>query len=170
VVELSDNHVLVIKLNTHKPIELKPLDLVSEEIDFLLSKEKVTKALTQQANELLALLAAGSSVETVAANAQLEWQVAADVKRGAPQVDRQLLSQMFELAKPVATQPINSVQVLDSGDVVVAQLTVVKAGSLPEMEDAQKRALTQRFAQELANGELAIYQSSLNDNAAVDIY
>ena len=170
VVELSDNHVLVIKLNTHKPIELKPLDLVSEEIDFLLSKAKVTKALTQQANELVALLAAGSSVESVADNAQLEWQVAADVKRGAPQVDRQLLNQMFELAKPVASQPINSVQVLDSGDVVVAQLTVVKAGSLPEMEEAQRRALTQRFAQELANGELAIYQSSLNDNAAVDIY
>jgi peptidyl-prolyl cis-trans isomerase D len=170
VIELSDNHVLVIKLNTHKPVEIKPLELVSEEIQFVLTKEKVTKALTEQANELITELAAGKSVEAVAASAELEWQVAADVKRGAPQVDRQLLNQIFELPKPQATEPVNTVQVLDSGDVVVAQLTVVKAGSLPEMEESQKRALTQRFAQELANGELAIYQSVLNDNAAVDIY
>ena len=53
---------------------------------------------------------------------------------------------------------------------VVAQLTVVQAGQLPKMEEAQKKALQQRLASELAGGEMGIYQSSLNDDASVDIY
>lgn len=170
VIELSDNHVVVVKLNTHKPVEIKALALVTQEIEALLVKQKVTTALTAKADLLINEIASGKSVASVADAAKLEWQVAADVKRGAPEVNPELLTAIFELPKPQNEVGINTIEALSSGDVVVAQLTVVKAGNLPEMEAAQKQVLIQRLANELAGGEMAIYQSSLNDNASVDIY
>lgn len=170
VIELSDNHVVVVKLNNHKPVEIKALTLVTQEIEALLVKQKVTAALTAKADLLINEIVSGKSVASVADTEQLEWQVAADVKRGAPEVNPELLTAIFELPKPQNEKGVNTIEALTSGDVVVAQLTVVKAGSLPVMDAAQKQVLIQRLANELAGGEMSIYQSSLNDNASVDIY
>ncbi len=170
VIELSDNHVVVIKLNTHKPVETKALEVVSDDIKVLLTKQKVTAALTEKADTLIADIETGKSVSSVAETAGLEWQVAANVTRSAPDVDPELLGAVFDLPKPQDETGVTTIEALSSGDVVVAQLTVVQAGQLPAMEAAQKQALKQRLANELAGGEMAIYQSSLNDDASVDIY
>ncbi len=170
LIELSDNHVVVIKLNNHKPVETKPLAVVSDDIKSLLIKQKVTAELTERADALIASIVEGKSVSAVAEASNLEWQVAANVTRSAADVDAELLEAVFELPKPQDEKGVTLIEPLSSGDVVVAQLTVVQPGQLPSMEDAQKQALKQRLANELAGGELAIYQSSLNDEATVDIY
>ncbi|MGH1374539.1 MAG: SurA N-terminal domain-containing protein [Cellvibrionaceae bacterium] len=170
VIELSDNHVVVVKLNQHKPVETKALDVVSDEIKTLITQQKVTAALTEKADALVADIKDGKSVSSVAEDSSLEWQVAANVTRSAPDVEPELLRAVFDLPKPQNEKGVTTIKALSSGDVVVAQLTVVQAGQLPTMEEAQKKALQQRLASELAGGEMGIYQSSLNDDASVDIY
>ncbi len=170
VIELSDNHVVVVKLNQHMPSVIMPLEDVREEIVLDLTKLKVTEQLTERAGGIVEQLESGQSLQATAEAEGLEWQVSAETKRGDSVAHRELMTRMFELPKPVDATPVNTVLPVASGDVLVAQLTVVKAGTLPDMDDAQKRAIKQRVAQELANSELAIYQSMLNDKASVEIY
>ncbi|MAZ86357.1 MAG: peptidylprolyl isomerase [Cellvibrionaceae bacterium] len=170
VIELSDNHVVVVKLNKHMPSALMPLEDVRDEVVLDLTKIKVTEQLTLRAQEIVKKLESGQSLQATAEAEGLEWQVSADTPRGQGQVNRELMTRIFELPKPVGASAVNTVLPVANGDVLVAQLTVVKAGTLPPMDDAQKRAISQRLAQELANSELAIYQSMLNDKASVEIY
>ncbi len=143
---------------------------VRDEIVLDLTKDKVTEQLTERAEAIVDQLEGGQSLQVVAETEGLEWQVSAETKRGDNQGSRELLARIFELPKPVDATPVNTVLPVASGDVLVAQLTVVQAGTLPTMDDSQKRAISQRLAQELANSELAIYQSMLNDEASVEIY
>ncbi len=170
VIELSDNHVVVLKLNKHMPSVVMSMTDVRDEIVLDLTKDKVTEQLTERAEAIVDQLEGGQSLQVVAETEGLEWQVSAETKRGDNQGSRELLARIFELPKPVDATPVNTVLPVASGDVLVAQLTVVKAGMLPTMDDSQKRAISQRLAQELANSELAIYQSMLNDEASVEIY
>lgn len=170
VIELSDNHVVVLKLNKHMPSVVMPMTDVRDEIVLDLTKDKVTEQLTERAEAIVDQLEGGQSLQVVAETEGLEWQVSAETKRGDNQGSRELLARIFELPKPVDATPVNTVLPVASGDVLVAQLTVVQAGTLPTMDDSQKRAISQRLAQELANSELAIYQSMLNDEASVEIY
>lgn len=170
VIELSSNHVVVVKMNKHMPSVVMPMAEVRDEIVLDLTKAKVTEQLTERAKGIVSQLESGQALQITAEAEGLDWQVSADTKRGDAHVNPELMTRMFDLPKPVDTTPVNTVLSVASGDVLVAQLTVVKAGTLPAMDDSQKRAIRQRLAQELANSELAIYQSMLNDNASVEIY
>jgi peptidyl-prolyl cis-trans isomerase D len=169
VIELTDNHVIVIKLREHKPSAVKPFAEVETEIREALTRNKAAEILRQQAEQLAEKVKSGTDVETVAAEAGVEWQVKAGAKRSDLTVDRALLEHIFAQPKP-ADKPLITTLQLDSGDYVVAQLTVVAAGELPEMTPEQKRSIRQRLAQELGSGELGVYQAALKQAAQVEVY
>lgn len=170
IIEISDNHVVVLKVNEHHSAAVQPLEDVTADIQQRITKAKVTELLSARGAQLLAQLKDGQPLEALAEKESLEWQVKADVTRSEPSVDRELLGHIFTLAKPVDQQPVNTQISLANGDTVIAQLTVVKAGSLPDMEPAQKIAVKQRLGQEIGSSEFSVYQSALNDAASIDIY
>lgn len=170
VIEISDNHVVVVKLKEHHEAEVKPLDEVQDEVKDIVTRDKVAVILNDQANELLAKLNQGSQLEALASDLGLDWQVKADARRNDQNIDRELLAHLFNLPKPQPSDAVNTSLPLQNGDVVVAQLTVVKPGTLPDMDQAQLLALKQRLSQELGGQELATYQKALNESADIEIY
>lgn len=170
VLNLSDNHVVVVKLKDHKQPEVKPLADVSEEIKALLTKDKVETILGEQAQQFAGALDKGKNLETLATEKGVEWQVETDIQRNNRSIDTELLTHIFALPKPQESKPINTTVTLANGDTVVAQLTVVKPGKLPELDESQLTGVKQRLAQDIGGSEIATYQNSLNDSADVEIY
>jgi peptidyl-prolyl cis-trans isomerase D len=161
VIDLSDNHVVVVKLKEHKEPAVQPLAEVAETVESILTRQKVDAILTAQAEALLAELEQGKSIEALAEEHELEWQVKAEVQRNDRSVDPELLTYIFSLPKPQGA-PVNNFLILPEGDAVLAQLTVVAPGKVPDLDEQQMAALKQRLAQDMGNAELSNYQDSLN--------
>lgn len=170
VIDLSDNHVVVVKLKDHKLPEVKPLADISDEIKVMLIKDKVEAILGDQAKELAAALQSGQNLEALATEKGIDWQVKTDVQRNDRSLDMQLLNHVFTLPKPQESKPVNTTLTLANGDTVVVQLTVVKPGKLPDLDESQMTGIKQRLAQDIGGSEIATYQESLNTSADVEIY
>ncbi|WP_439134449.1 SurA N-terminal domain-containing protein [Pseudomaricurvus sp.] len=170
VIDLTDNHVVVVKLKEHKQPEVKPLTEVSEEVKAILTKQKVENILSEQAQEYAGALEEGENLEALATEKGVDWQVKTDVQRNDRSMDMELLSHIFTLPKPQGSEPVNTTLTLANGDTVVAQLTVVKPGELPELDESQLTGIKQRLAQDIGGAEMATYQNSLNDSADVEVY
>lgn len=170
VIDLSDNHVVVVKLKDHKLPEVKPLADISDEIKAMLIKDKVEAILGDQAKELAAALQSGQNLEALATEKGIDWQVKTDVQRNDRSLDMQLLNHVFTLPKPQESKPVNTTLTLANGDTVVVQLTVVKPGKLPDLDESQMTGIKQRLAQDIGGSEIATYQESLNTSADVEIY
>lgn len=170
VIDLSDNHVVVVKLKDHKLPAVKPLADIFDEVKSMLTKEKVEAILVDQAKELVAALENGQNLEALATEKGIDWQVKTDVQRNDRSLDPQFVNHMFALPKPQESKPVNSTLTLANGDTVVAQLTVVKPGKLPDLDESQMTGIKQRLAQDIGSAEISTYQESLNTSADIDIY
>lgn len=170
VIDLSDNHVVVVQLKQHRQAEMQPLTEVTAEIERIVTRQKADALLTAKADELIAELDKGKTLEALAEEQGLEWQVKADVQRNDRSVDPELLTYVFALPKPQGSKPVNTSMILPEGDAVVAQLTVVSAGKMPELDSAQLAAVKQRLAQDMGDAELSTYQDSLRAAAKIKMY
>lgn len=169
VIEISPNHVVVVKLKDYKPSLLSPFTDVKDEIIARLSEEKIREQLTARAEKFVAELEAGASMERLADANSLQWQVKAGVLRNESSVSGELINRIFSLPKP-DDKAVNTTFTLPNGDQVVAQLTVVEAGTLPALDEAQTRSVLQRLSQELGSNEFAVYQSALDERAKIETY
>ncbi len=168
-IEVSDNHVVVVKLKEHQPSHVKPFTMVSSDIEEILTREAAVAELTARAEQLLADLSTGTTIEALANANQLEWEAYADVNRTSAEVSAELIDHVFRLPKP-DKQPVNSFVTLPSGDVVVLQFTVVKPGAFPDIEPEQRVALRQRLAQEYGNLEMVSFQNALTNSSTIELY
>lgn len=170
VIDLSDNHVVVVKLKQHKQAAVQPLADVTPEIERIVARQKADALLQAKAESMIAALDQGKSIEALAEEQGLEWQAKADVQRNDRSVDAELLTYMFAQPKPQDAKPINTFMILPEGDGVVAQLTVVNAGKTPELDAQQLAAVKQRLAQDMGDAELSTYQDSLRAEAKIKAY
>lgn len=169
IIEVADDEVIVVRVKEFFPSKLKELAQVSEDIKETLIRQGAETLLTQQADAYIQQLQQGKSIETLATEHALEWQVSANTQRSDSTIERDLLQRVFELPKPVDVG-VNSGLVLSNGDYVVMQLTVVKAGKLPEMEESEKLAIMRNYGSQLGEVEFSTYQESLQSRATIDIY
>ncbi|MYM62328.1 SurA N-terminal domain-containing protein [Pseudomaricurvus sp. HS19] len=170
VIEVGDSHVVVVKLKQHIPAQVKPLEEVQTEIADLLTRQKVEVAHAAEAADLIAKLQQGSGVQDTAEAQGLQWQAHPEVARNSVEADPGLLQHVFELPKPATDSAVTSQVTLDNGDTVVIQLTVVKPGQLLDFTAEEMVALQQRFAQEMGNVDMVLFQNALQSRADVEIY
>mgnify|MGYP000324288603 CR=1 FL=1 len=168
VIELSDDHVAVIRLAEHKPAHIRPLADVREAIVETLKREQAEAQLASRAAALEAQLREGADAEAVAKESNLEWQVNLAVTRRAPKVDSEVLSAAFALPKP-DTEPSVAGLHLAGGDYVIVSLTKVADGELASLGEAERSRLQTALARSAGTEEYTAYQAWLQDRADVEI-
>ena len=75
VLELGDDYFTVIKLNEFKDEELRPLAEVKDSINEKLADEKLEILMKEESEKLLVELRDGETIEALAKNNNLDWQV-----------------------------------------------------------------------------------------------
>ncbi len=170
VIEVGDSHVVVVKLKDHKPSQVRPLEEVQTEIVDLLTRSKVEMAHEAEAGALIDKLGQGDGVQAVAEAAGLQWQAHPEVARSSVEADPGLLKHVFDLPRPAADTAVTSQVTLANGDTVVVQLTVVKPGQLQDLSADEMFAVQQRFAQEMGNMDMVLFQNALQEQADIEIY
>ncbi len=105
-IEISDTHLVVLRVVDHKPAVVKPLGEVQEEIKTILQNEKAKLMAEERGETILKRLEAGVDRDQVAEEFGFEWTVKSAVNRDDPQVKRSILRAAFRLGRPEAGKPV----------------------------------------------------------------
>ena len=166
VLELGDDRYVVIKLKEFFPSRQKELDEVIDIVSEALTLELAQQQLATQGEELLARVEAGDSVESVAKEAGLEWQVGQSVKRATRSVNEEVKARVFQLSVP-REKPINQGFYAVNGDYILVSLTAVTPGDASKMSAEQKASLIYTVQSVNSSRDVEAYQQSLLADAEV---
>ncbi|MCW8925952.1 MAG: SurA N-terminal domain-containing protein [Xanthomonadales bacterium] len=170
-INLDENRLVMIKLKKHLPAAIKPIDEVRDEIVATLRDNMARDLARTQAEELLATALDGeASLETLAADAGLDYSSHEAVKRNTQVPDAMLVQEVFRLGKPVEGKPVDAV-LPTSGGFAVVELTEVKPGEFSE-ENAQfmKLQVERAVANGVASQEASALMRQLRTAADVQVY
>lgn len=166
VLELGPGHALVLRVTNHQEARTLAFDEVRTEIERTLKREAAIEQASTLANTLKAEINAGKSVEDVAKEHGYEWQVSLNTQRGAGNVNRDILREVFSLPLP-GDAPIVSSFPTSDGNYAVVSLTQVKPGDIESMSTEEKAAFRQRLADMASDYSFAAYQQALEQSSKI---
>jgi peptidyl-prolyl cis-trans isomerase D len=169
VIELAGQHFVVLRVHTHNLPEVRPLDEVRDDIAARISEEMSRDAVRVEAERLLAELRDGASVESLANERGLEWQVELGADRGNPNVPPQVLARAFQLPRPGEAGSQVDYALLPGGDAVVIELSRVSAGGIDSMNAADRERLAQQLRSEYGGLLDAEYRNGLRASAEINV-
>lgn len=137
VLELSDTHFLVLRVNEHQPAQAQSLEEVRPRIVRLLKQRQAQQLALEAAATIQTELEAGTAPEKLAQGYDSRWQTPGTIAR-QPKQDEQLPRTIrdtaFEMPEPANGASSVTTTVLPDGRVAVIRLQAVKTGELPSGE------------------------------------
>lgn len=169
VLELDADHWVVLRVRTHHPAEIMPLEQVRERIVASIVDERSRLAVENAAAEAVAALRAGTSVESYANTAGYDWQVELGANRRNLIVPREILQAAFSLAAPEEGAATVDFVLSANGDALVFELDRVSPGNLQALPMEEQQALQQIVGSEYAQVIDTEYQQGLRDSAEINV-
>jgi len=144
VIELSGNRHVVLRVAAVTPAAQKPLQEVRGFIVDTLADQAAEQALTAAAEDVLARLRGGESVEAIALEQEYNWQVELGVKRDSNVIARELNQRVFTLPVPGEGESLFDFILTSNDEAQVVELFRVSPGSLESLSKTEKEQLQQR--------------------------
>lgn len=169
LIELADDHVVVLRVTAHELPAPQTLDAVAEEIREELARRAAEGLVSEAADAFVAAVVPGAEDQAAAEEHGGRWNAPIWAERASPEVPTEVLAAAFGLGRPEAGNPTRELVPLVNGDRAVLLLSGVQAGEpedIPrELRDERQREL----AEQAAGIELAGYVEGVVDNATVRI-
>jgi peptidyl-prolyl cis-trans isomerase D len=170
VVQLAEDHVLVLRVTDHHLPVTKPLDEVREQIREELVRERAEQLADEAADAFLADLEQGRDPVEAAAERRGEWHAAQWVMRTDATAPTEVLTAAFGMPKTAtATAPLRDAVALVSGGQAVVVVTGVEAGRPETLSAEEREQRRQQLADQAARAELTSYAGNVRDSARVRI-
>lgn len=166
VLEISDNHAIVLRLDERKPEELKPLEEVRDQILAELKREKGQSQAQEKADALLLAVSAGTALSEAASVQGVTPADAVWSKRDNPAVDRAVLSQVFSLPRGKGGSPVWAQVANTAGNPVVLGLKALRTA---EVEAEEVAPADVQLAQQQGNAAFQALQLGMREVAEVAI-
>ena len=125
IIEISQTHHVVVRVNSHELGKLQSFEDVYESIRENLIREKAAELAESSAREMVAMLESGSVTRFVADQYGLEWQVFPSADRNHAVLDPVIRDHAFTLPRPAEGDKSIGYTGLPDGDVVVISVTNV---------------------------------------------
>jgi peptidyl-prolyl cis-trans isomerase D len=170
LVELADDHVVVLRVTAHHLPTVKPLAEVQDQI-----KEELTRAQAEELSEqaaiafLAAVKLAGADPSVVAAAQNGTWSAPAWVERTDASVPTEVLAAAFALPKPAAGAVAREQVALANGSHAVLALSNVQAGAPDSVAQTERDQRQRQLADQSAYAEITSYVGTLREQATVRI-
>ena len=166
VIDLGDDRYVVLKLNQFISERQKELSEVRSSVVSALTASESARILAEKGAVLLAEIVAGSSVERVAKDRGLAWQVGNSVNRRGTDVNAEVRSRVFAFPIPASESVIDGFY-MSNGDYVVAELTKVVSGDLGALGKEARGSLAAATLSIKAGRDVLAYQETLREKADV---
>ena len=166
VLDLGNDRYVVIKLNESISARQKELNEVRSTVENALRAATASQQIAERGAALLAAVNGGKTIEAVAKENGLDWQVALDVKRNSGGVNPEILSAVFQLQAPVETAVVEGF-FMRNGDYIVASLNDVTPGDLSRLSKQQRANLAGAADSIVSGRDFQAYQASLMSAAEI---
>lgn len=183
VIEIGEQHVVVLRLKAHEPAEAKPIDSVKEEIISALKREQTRTEAENLSKTLLEQLKPGGDPDTMVKAYDLNWSPAQWVERHDSTLKQPaIVREAFKMGHPIEKKAIYQSVELSNGDYALVAVLAVRDGvTTPEMspmtmtqQDAQgpKSPQQQKQKEQQALGETEFKQlmSEMKTTATIKNY
>ena len=170
LIELSDTHVLVLRLAEHVPAKQQPLKDVIGLVKTRLQDEKVTEKIKADSAAVLEQLRAGVDPEKLARSLKAEWKFVGPVSRVADEsssaLDPQIRHELFQMPRPAEGEKVYKDTRLANGDAAVLILSAVIDGKnyTDETRLTEKRKLIGIYGKAMQSAWIA----ELRNNADIE--
>jgi peptidyl-prolyl cis-trans isomerase D len=142
LIEIDPGHVIVLRINQHKPSAAKPLTAVQTTVKQQLIEDKANQQAQQLGAKLLADIKQGKSAQQIVAQQSLTWHTIGQLKRDQKNLDHQIILAAFNLPNQPTTTGIN----LDKGGYALIQVTKVYPGDIKQLNAEQLKHIKQAMA------------------------
>ncbi|HID50176.1 MAG TPA: hypothetical protein EYP40_11305, partial [Chromatiales bacterium] len=165
LVEISDTHMLVLRLREHKPGAQRPLAEVRAGIEARLKQDKARQLAMQDATRAVTQLEAGDTPADVAATFGQPWREAGFIGRmpvDTDKLDNRLRAAVFRMPPPAPGKVVFRSVALPGGDLAILALYEVEPGKVeltPEVMASVWRKLGTAEGQAMYNAFLAYLES-----------
>ena len=167
VIELDSSNVIVLKKTDYKPIQVRPLADVQEQILNTLKDQKAKSLLNEQADKVIADLKSGSTFSDLSKANGVELKQVKAATRSSADVDSDVLRYAFTMNKPnQGTSTFGSVMTA-TGDLAVIAVETVTPGSYEKVTPEQKTAITAQLGSIYGKNDFSSYQKFLKDAADI---
>lgn len=163
VIELADDHLMVLRVSAHSPERTKPLDEVKATVTELLTAQKAQAAAKSWAQEIKLSLDNADDVAAKLEEKALEWQEQPGVSRADNQLDHAIVEDLFKLAV-VDTQD-KAVTELTDGNIALIQL--LKVTQADPLDPIQLSGIQRRLGSSRGQLMLADFVESLKAQADI---
>ena len=165
VIELGDEHAIVVRINEHQAAATKPLDEVSEQIKARLINEKSSELAKSEARSLFAQIQAGKSLSDVANEQGLTVRQETALGRQSYTVSPAIVTQAFKMAHPAGSAVLDVVDLNNGDAAIVALKSVTDAQVAADIDPQAKQSIT--MAQ--ANKNYMVFIEALKANAELNL-
>ena len=166
VIELETDSYVVLKLNEFADAQQKVLADVEDDISVQLTDSRLEELMIERSNRLLELVKAGETIEAVAKQEDLDWQVVLSAGRRVTDQNPEINSEVFRMQNPDSTPEIDFF-VTQSGDYVLVSLTSVVAGDYESIDDSIKSGIASANLSINQNLELLSFEEASRSKLAI---
>lgn len=173
LLELSGEHVVVVRLSEHEEAALKELDQVREQASEDLRRDIASRQLLERGEEALRQLRdEGLDADAVASDVGFSWEQAESVDRNSDGPPRNVLREAFRMSPPAGEDDVVYLgKETGSGDYMLIQLRAVQ----PVEDDsaiAQEEIdqVWQQYSTYIQRGDWGLFMEALRSVSDVEIF
>jgi len=167
-IELSEDHIVVLRILDHKQPFTKPLDDVRNEVIANIRLKHAKENINGIVNAIVSELQSGILPEEVTSHNDIEWTNVEKVKRDDVTVNRAILRSAFEAGKPV-DKPIITSKPLGSGDYAIIIVEIADDEVL-DIDEEQKKSTDLKLRRVFSTGEWQNLLKDVRSNSDIRIF
>jgi peptidyl-prolyl cis-trans isomerase D len=168
-IELSDNHIVVLRVLEHKEAATKPLEDVRDEVIASIRLKLAREKINETGDRIVAELKSGVNPESVISHSGIEWTTTEKVKRDDMFINRAILRSIFEAGKPNSDKPIITSQRLGSGDYAIIVILNAYDETL-EVDEELKKSTDLKLRSILSTNEWQDLLRDVRNNTNIRIF
>jgi peptidyl-prolyl cis-trans isomerase D len=162
LIEVNDEVVMVLRLDTYQEANVKPLEEVSAQIKTMLISQKATEKATETVETLLELFKTGEDIQVELAEIGASFTNKVGVARFGSDIDQSISREAFVLPHPVEGTISASTVALSNGDLALVEVQAVQTVEAPANPQ-----ITQQQTSQLAQSAYKSYVDSLKIGAKI---
>jgi len=161
---IGEDRLVLVKVTAHHKAEVKPLNVVHDDIVALLKQERGAAAAKAAAVAAVPKLEGGDTLDSLAKGWSVVAEPARFVSRGDPSIPAALRTAIFDAPRPAAKPVVKSASIENGSAVfVVTRSRVADTSANPQLVQQQNATLVERSAQ----GDVAAYITEAKRKAKI---
>ncbi|MBC8519267.1 MAG: SurA N-terminal domain-containing protein [Gammaproteobacteria bacterium] len=169
-IELSEDHMVVVRVREHRPATRKPLERVRAEVVDAILAQRARATAKNSGMELLDKIQSGAvGTDAAAESVALQWSGVEQINRSDKTISSEVVARAFQV-NLLKGQKAYAGTELRGGGYALIELLAVEDGSFEAMGDKQVEVMRRELADRNVKSHYQSYVASLRNQADIKVY